>query len=78
MSGTDTKITGDEKFPKLSIKVLHVEKCFTCNLHVVLGSVLRYKPLVLWWADRLNSHAFYIEFDLVEKTRVSWYFSDEK
>jgi hypothetical protein len=48
MSGTDTKIPGDEKFPKLSIKVLHVEKCFACNAHVVLGSVLRYTPLVLW------------------------------
>lgn len=48
MSATDTKTPGDEKFPKLSFKVLHVEKCFTCTLHIVLRSVLRYTPLVLW------------------------------
>ena len=48
MSGTDTKIRVDKKFPKLSFKVSHVEKYFTCMLHIVLRYVLRHAPLVLW------------------------------
>jgi hypothetical protein len=48
MSGPDTKIRGDKKFPTLSFKVLHVEKCSTRTLRIVLGSVLRHAPLVLW------------------------------